>query len=302
MAQRTEMRCPSFFLFFLSPVRPRVTSVPLPPPPTTVIITLVPLYTDADDLFWFLLNRILFELPFLGTGRHWHGARVQSQYVLSGFLGGATLKVMPFDSLPTKTLFIHQLWTVGMGGQVETEMWGSVLSVLLTWAVLCAWWGISCLLWDLVTGWRTCHFLSDSMDFHRYRPVNRLGDQMFTNGQTVNLQAVMKDIVLIRKLLAVMAQEHELPQEVAEHASVEVRYRLCTHASFWLHRSNMRWCWRVLMGRKLSVTGSGCRQDAILQGTAGWPWASYFHLTSHWVTRFLWFWLFKGLALGQESS
>ncbi|XP_055974137.1 DNA-directed RNA polymerase I subunit RPA1 [Sorex fumeus] len=55
----------------------------------------------------------------------------------------------------------------------------------------------------------------------RYRPVNRLGDQMFTNGQTVNLQAVMKDIVLIRKLLAVMAQEQELPQEVAEHAPEE---------------------------------------------------------------------------------
>ncbi|XP_003799250.1 DNA-directed RNA polymerase I subunit RPA1 isoform X1 [Otolemur garnettii] len=49
----------------------------------------------------------------------------------------------------------------------------------------------------------------------RYRPVNRLGDQMFTNGQTVNLQAVMKDIVLIRKLLALMAQEQKLPWEVA---------------------------------------------------------------------------------------
>ncbi|XP_076990974.1 DNA-directed RNA polymerase I subunit RPA1 isoform X2 [Tamandua tetradactyla] len=49
----------------------------------------------------------------------------------------------------------------------------------------------------------------------RYRPVNRLGDQMFTNGQTVNLQAVMKDTVLIRKLLALMAQEQKLPCEVA---------------------------------------------------------------------------------------
>nr|XP_013006968.1 DNA-directed RNA polymerase I subunit RPA1 [Cavia porcellus] len=48
----------------------------------------------------------------------------------------------------------------------------------------------------------------------RYRPVNRLGDQMFTNGQTVNLQAVMKDIVLIRKLLALMAQEQQLPTDV----------------------------------------------------------------------------------------
>ncbi|XP_069845253.1 DNA-directed RNA polymerase I subunit RPA1 [Dipodomys merriami] len=48
----------------------------------------------------------------------------------------------------------------------------------------------------------------------RYRPVNRLGDQMFTNGQTVNLQAVIKDVVLIRKLLALMAQEQKLPCEV----------------------------------------------------------------------------------------
>lgn len=50
----------------------------------------------------------------------------------------------------------------------------------------------------------------------RYRPINRLGDQMFTNGQTVNLQAVMKDAVLIRKLLAVMAQEQKLPCEMTE--------------------------------------------------------------------------------------
>ncbi|XP_069833350.1 DNA-directed RNA polymerase I subunit RPA1 [Dendropsophus ebraccatus] len=41
----------------------------------------------------------------------------------------------------------------------------------------------------------------------RYRPVNRLGDQMFTNGQTVNLQAVLKDVSTIQKLLAVMAEE-----------------------------------------------------------------------------------------------
>ncbi|XP_036786951.2 DNA-directed RNA polymerase I subunit RPA1 isoform X2 [Manis pentadactyla] len=55
----------------------------------------------------------------------------------------------------------------------------------------------------------------------RYRPVSRLGDQMFTNGQTVNLQVVMKDMVLIRKLLALMAQERELPCEVATPATVE---------------------------------------------------------------------------------
>ncbi|KAM5228128.1 DNA-directed RNA polymerase I subunit RPA1 isoform 2-T2 [Ctenodactylus gundi] len=55
----------------------------------------------------------------------------------------------------------------------------------------------------------------------RYRPVSRLGDQMFTNGQTVNLQAVMKDVVLIRKLLALMAQEQKLPSEVAALAADE---------------------------------------------------------------------------------
>ncbi|KAM9741040.1 DNA-directed RNA polymerase I subunit RPA1 isoform 1-T1 [Menidia menidia] len=41
----------------------------------------------------------------------------------------------------------------------------------------------------------------------RYRPINRLGDQMFTNGQTVNMQAVMKDCGVIRKLLALIAGE-----------------------------------------------------------------------------------------------
>lgn len=41
----------------------------------------------------------------------------------------------------------------------------------------------------------------------RYRPINRLGDQMFTNGQTVNMQAVMKDCGIIRKLLALIAGE-----------------------------------------------------------------------------------------------
>ncbi|XP_054850998.1 DNA-directed RNA polymerase I subunit RPA1 [Eublepharis macularius] len=41
----------------------------------------------------------------------------------------------------------------------------------------------------------------------RYRPVSFVGDQMFANGQTVNLQAVMKDAQLARKLLAFMAQD-----------------------------------------------------------------------------------------------
>ncbi|MBN3323709.1 RPA1 polymerase, partial [Atractosteus spatula] len=52
----------------------------------------------------------------------------------------------------------------------------------------------------------------------RYRPINRLGDQMFTNGQTVNLQAVMKDNTVIRKLLALMAQEKE---KALEHTGTE---------------------------------------------------------------------------------
>ncbi|KAI1883829.1 hypothetical protein AGOR_G00236030 [Albula goreensis] len=61
----------------------------------------------------------------------------------------------------------------------------------------------------------------------RYRPINRLGDQMFTNGQTVNMQAVMKDNGIIRKLLVLMAGEkarlalsngEEELEEEAEHS------------------------------------------------------------------------------------
>lgn len=48
---------------------------------------------------------------------------------------------------------------------------------------------------------------------NRYRPINRLGDQMFTNGQTVNMQAVMKDGTIIRKLLALIAGEKSSPEE-----------------------------------------------------------------------------------------
>ncbi|XP_026503885.1 DNA-directed RNA polymerase I subunit RPA1 [Terrapene carolina triunguis] len=58
----------------------------------------------------------------------------------------------------------------------------------------------------------------------RYRPVNRLGDQMFTNGQTVNLQAVMKDVQLIRKLLAFMAQEQSQPIKLVENEIQKVTY------------------------------------------------------------------------------
>ncbi|XP_056626087.1 DNA-directed RNA polymerase I subunit RPA1 [Triplophysa dalaica] len=41
----------------------------------------------------------------------------------------------------------------------------------------------------------------------RFRPINRLGDQMFTNGHTVNMQAVLKDNFIIQKLLALIAAE-----------------------------------------------------------------------------------------------
>uniref|UniRef100_A0A672THQ5 DNA-directed RNA polymerase subunit n=1 Tax=Strigops habroptila TaxID=2489341 RepID=A0A672THQ5_STRHB len=50
----------------------------------------------------------------------------------------------------------------------------------------------------------------------RYRPVNRVGDRLFTNGQTVNLQAVMKDARMIRKLLVFMAKEQCQPIKFTE--------------------------------------------------------------------------------------
>ncbi|NWI66627.1 RPA1 polymerase, partial [Todus mexicanus] len=50
----------------------------------------------------------------------------------------------------------------------------------------------------------------------RYRPVNRVGDRLFTNGQTVNLQAVMKDAKIIRKLLVFMAKEQCQPIKITE--------------------------------------------------------------------------------------
>ncbi|TRY91177.1 hypothetical protein DNTS_006106 [Danionella cerebrum] len=50
----------------------------------------------------------------------------------------------------------------------------------------------------------------------RYRPVNRLGDQMFTNGQTVNLQAVLKQNFIIQKLLAIIAAENTETTEATE--------------------------------------------------------------------------------------
>ncbi|NXS53970.1 RPA1 polymerase, partial [Brachypteracias leptosomus] len=50
----------------------------------------------------------------------------------------------------------------------------------------------------------------------RYRPVHRVGDRLFTNGQTVNLQAVMKDAKIIRKLLVFMAKEQCQPIKITE--------------------------------------------------------------------------------------
>ncbi|KAM9236797.1 DNA-directed RNA polymerase I subunit RPA1 [Leptosomus discolor] len=50
----------------------------------------------------------------------------------------------------------------------------------------------------------------------RYRPINRVGDRLFTNGQTVNLQAVMKDAKMIRKLLVFMAKEQCQPIKIPE--------------------------------------------------------------------------------------
>ncbi|XP_056410396.1 DNA-directed RNA polymerase I subunit RPA1 isoform X2 [Hyla sarda] len=52
----------------------------------------------------------------------------------------------------------------------------------------------------------------------RFRPINRLGDRMFTNGQTVNLQAVLKDVATIQNLLAVMAEEQAVPDKKAEES------------------------------------------------------------------------------------
>uniref|UniRef100_A0A8C4V3P1 DNA-directed RNA polymerase subunit n=1 Tax=Falco tinnunculus TaxID=100819 RepID=A0A8C4V3P1_FALTI len=48
----------------------------------------------------------------------------------------------------------------------------------------------------------------------RYRPINRVGDRLFTNGQTVNLQAVMKDAKMIRKLLVFMAKQQCQPIKI----------------------------------------------------------------------------------------
>ncbi|CAL8264335.1 unnamed protein product [Lota lota] len=57
----------------------------------------------------------------------------------------------------------------------------------------------------------------------RYRPLNRLGDRLFTNGQTVNLQLVLKQCRIIQQILTLMAGEKE--NEVASTLVVEERPR-----------------------------------------------------------------------------
>jgi len=51
----------------------------------------------------------------------------------------------------------------------------------------------------------------------RYRPLNRLGDRLFTNGQTVNLQLVLKQCRIIQQILTLMAGAKE--DKVAEAVS-----------------------------------------------------------------------------------
>lgn len=64
----------------------------------------------------------------------------------------------------------------------------------------------------------------------RYRPINRLGDQMFTNGQTVNMQAVMKDCELIRKLLALIAGEKLQDEEAQEQIDKAFLFMMPGHS------------------------------------------------------------------------
>lgn len=69
--------------------------------------------------------------------------------------------------------------------------------------------------------------------FYRFRPINRLGDHMFTNGQTVNLQAVLKDNFIIQKLLALIAAEktgaiEDTPTEMEQVGRIYVNNNLNT--------------------------------------------------------------------------
>lgn len=67
--------------------------------------------------------------------------------------------------------------------------------------------------------------------------MNRLGDRLFTNGQTVNLQAVMKDAQVIRKLLVFMAKEQCQPIKITEEIQT-VRVAGCLALCFfgWVGR------------------------------------------------------------------
>lgn len=59
---------------------------------------------------------------------------------------------------------------------------------------------------------------------------------MFTNGQTVNLQAVMKDAKLIRKLLVFMAKEQCQPIKTVEGDIQTVRvacYLILYYLDMW---------------------------------------------------------------------
>uniref|UniRef100_A0A8C5CUM9 DNA-directed RNA polymerase subunit n=1 Tax=Gadus morhua TaxID=8049 RepID=A0A8C5CUM9_GADMO len=57
---------------------------------------------------------------------------------------------------------------------------------------------------------------------HRYRPLNRLGDRLFTNGQTVNLQLVLKQCRIIQQILTLMAGEKEEKGALGDVTAVEV--------------------------------------------------------------------------------
>lgn len=52
---------------------------------------------------------------------------------------------------------------------------------------------------------------------------------MFTNGQTVNMQAVIKDNIIIQKLLALIAADKAKRIEGTETEVEEVRLYTCGH-------------------------------------------------------------------------
>uniref|UniRef100_A0A4W3IZN1 DNA-directed RNA polymerase subunit n=1 Tax=Callorhinchus milii TaxID=7868 RepID=A0A4W3IZN1_CALMI len=74
------------------------------------------------------------------------------------------------------------------------------------------------------TGWNLDMFFLDLVVVppSRFRPINRVGDKMLTNGQTVNLQAVMKDAQVIQKLLALIAFEQGRPANGVEETAEDL--------------------------------------------------------------------------------